>query len=127
MNDMTPFDEILEADTLCLLEQDLGPARDVTIVNIDDGSEHHVRGVFEVPGQDVTPGNATAPTIMHAPFLHIPLVQVQTALGRDLSRRDKIVVRGKAYRPQQPVDDGAGLLKIKLLECSDGLVPGGLS
>ena len=128
MPELTPFEQTLNADTTLVVEEGYGPGLPVTLVVPDgtehasaviDGVEHPMRGMFEQQGMDVTPGASHAPVMSTAPMLHIQVSLVQAALGRPLSRRDTVIVRGTAYRPENPLPDGFGMVACKLLEKGD--------
>jgi len=128
MPELTPFEQSLEADTTLAVEEGYGPGLPVILVDADgvehstavvDSTERPMRGLFEAAGLDVTPGTSHAPVVSGAPMLHIQVSLVQSALGRPLSRRDSFVVRGAAYRVQQPLEDGFGMLAVQLLEKGD--------
>ncbi|MDR2051135.1 MAG: hypothetical protein LBQ63_05115 [Deltaproteobacteria bacterium] len=114
----TPFQDLLDADTSLALEDVLGPAEEVTLID-GEGNAHALRALYEAPGLDVTPDSSHAPVVSTAPRLHIQMSLVQSILGRPLSRRDSFLARGKSYRVQQPLEDGYGLLAVKLLEKND--------
>lgn len=111
----TNFDLTLDADTALVAADAYGPGLDVTIV-ADDGTTRPVRAIFEQPGADTAPGISQAKVISSIPMLHIQVTAVQHALGRPLSQRDRIIVRGTTYRAQAPVPDGYGLISVKLQE-----------
>ena len=129
MHELTPFERTLNNDTTLVMEEGYGPGLPVTLVDpegtehssaIVNGLERPLRGLFEQQGADVTPGTSHAPVMSTAPMLHIQVSLVQAALGRPLSRRDTIIVRGTAYRPENPLPDGFGMITCKLLEKGDG-------
>lgn len=84
----------------------------------EDGSTHELRAMFATPGAEPLSGVASAPVVSVAPTLHVPLRDVQAALGRPLSTRDRVIVRGRAYRVLNPQDDGYGLMDCRLLEAA---------
>jgi hypothetical protein len=112
----TPFQDLLDSDTALVLDDPSGPAEDVLLVDTE-GGEHPLRALYEAPGLDVTPGQA--PVSSTAPLLHIPLSRVTAAIGRPLSKRDRLLVRGRRYRMEHSRPDGYGLLIVKLLEAGD--------
>lgn len=129
MPERTPFERTLNSDTTLVVEEGYGPGLPVTLVGADgaehnsaviDGVEHPMRGLFEQQGTDVTPATSHAPVMSTAPMLHIQVSLVQAALGRPLSRRDTVIVRGTVYRPENPLPDGFGMIACKLLEKGDG-------
>lgn len=117
MSDMTPFEESLHRDTTLVFQAPLGAGISVTLVT-EDGSTHELRAMFASPGAEPLSGVASAPVVSVAPTLHVPLRDVQAALGRPLSTRDRVIVRGRAYRVLNPQDDGYGLLECRLLEAA---------
>jgi len=124
----TPFEQTLNADTNLVVQDRHGPALPVILV-ANDGSQHErvivdgidqpMRGFFDQAGTDVSPGASHAPVMSAAPVLHIQVSLVQAALGRALSTRDGFIIRGQAYRVQQPLPDGFGMIACKLLEKDD--------
>lgn len=117
MSDMTPFEKSLHRDMELVFQAPLGAGISVTLVT-EDGSAHELRAMFATPGAEPLSGVASAPVVSVAPTLHVLESDVQAALGRPLSGRDRVIVRGRAYRVQNPQDDGYGLLECKLLETS---------
>lgn len=115
---LTPFEQTLDADTALVAADAHGPGIDV-LIRAEDGTDHPVRAFFEQPGSDAAPGPAQAKVISSVPLLHIQLSAIQHALGRPLSQRDRFIVRGRTYRPQAPVQDGHGLVPVKLMEVKD--------
>lgn len=119
------FLDALEADTATVLADSLGGAEDVVLHPGGDASAAVVlRGFYGGAGIDSKPEGVTAPVISIVPMLHIPLVAVTTAIGRQLSRRDVLLVRNKRWRPENPKDDGQGLLACKLLEAGEAVTNG---
>ena len=128
MHELTPFEQALNADTTLVVQDGHGPGLPVILVAPDggqhesavvDGVDQPLRGFFEQTGTDVMPGTSHATVMSTAPMLHIQVSLVQSALGRPLSRRDGFIVRGKAYRVEQPLPDGFGMIACKLLEKND--------
>lgn len=115
---LTPFEQVLDADTSLVATDAFGPGIDV-VLRAKDGTEHPVRAFFEQPWSDSAPGPAQARVISSIPMLHIQLSVIQHALGRPLNLHDRFIVRGVTYRPQSPVQDGYGLVPIKLQEIKD--------
>jgi len=114
------FLDALEADTATILADSLGGAEDVVLQPGGDASAAvTLRGFYGGAGIDSKPEGVMAPVISVVPMLHIPLVAVTTAIGRQLSRRDVLIVRNKRWRPQDSKDDGQGLLACKLLEAAE--------
>ncbi|WP_297668983.1 hypothetical protein [uncultured Desulfovibrio sp.] len=114
-----PFLDVLLADTQRALNAPLGGGEDVTVQPGGDAAAAvSLRAFFEVPYVEPAPG-ATAPMQAVAPTLHIPAVHVTQALGRLLTYRDHVVVRGTRYRVQNAREDGYGLLACKLLESAE--------
>ena len=114
---LTEFEQALLRDTTLVFKTPLGAGITVTLV-AEDGSRSELRAMFSTPGAEPLSGAASAPVISVAPTLHVLESDVQAALGRPLSGRDRVIVRGRAYRVQNPQDDGYGLLECKLLETS---------
>lgn len=116
---LTPFEQQLDEDTALVVGDAYGPGLTVTVVDAVSGIEHPLRALFEAPGLDVTSQGSQAPVVSTAPTLHIQSTVVQHALGRPLSRRDRIILRGQSYRIQAPHTDGYGFVAIKLMEVGD--------
>lgn len=117
MSDMTPFEESLLRDTTLVFKAPLGAGLTVTLV-AEDGSRSELRAMFSTPGAEPLSGAASAPVISVAPTLHVLESDVQAALGRPLSGRDRVIVRGRTYRVLNPQDDGYGLMECRLLEAA---------
>ena len=117
MSDMTPLEKSLHRDTTLVFQAPLGAGISVTLVTAD-GSPHELRAMGATPGAEPRSGVASAPVVSVAPTLHMPLCDVQAALGRPLSTRDRVIVRGRAYRVRNPQDDGYGLLVCRRLEAA---------
>ena len=105
----TQFEQVLDRDMELVFQAPLGAGISVTLVT-EDGSTHELRAMFATPGAE--PLSGVAPT------LHVPLRDVQAALGRPLSTRDRVIVRGRTYRVLNPQDDGYGLMECRLLEAA---------
>ncbi|WP_296966939.1 hypothetical protein [uncultured Desulfovibrio sp.] len=119
------FLDALEADTATVLADSLGGAEDVELHPGGDASAAVVlRGFYGGAGIDSKPEGVTAPVISVVPMLHVPLVAVTSAIGRQLSRRDVLIVRNKRWRPENFKDDGQGLLVCKLLEAGETVTNG---
>ena len=119
------FLDALEADTATVLADSLGGAEDVELHPGGDASAAVVlRGFYGGAGIDSKPEGVTAPVISVVPMLHVPLVAVTSAIGRQLSRRDVLIVRNKRWRPENFKDDGLGLLVCKLLEAGETVTNG---
>jgi hypothetical protein len=114
----TPFESNLDADMGRILGDAWGPGIDIAIV-AHEGDVVPVRAMFAAPGTTVTPGQAHAPVVSTAPMLHIQESVLQHALGRRLSTRDRFVVRGETYTPQNPQGNGYGFVSVKLLRTGD--------
>jgi hypothetical protein len=114
----TPFEADLDADMSRIMGDVLGPGLDVTLVS-SEGDISPVRAVFAAPGTVVNPGQSHAPVVSTAPMLHMQESVLHCALGRRLSTRDRFIVRGESYTPQNPLSNGYGLLSIKLLRTGD--------
>ena len=111
------FYDILHADTALILSDLMGGGEDVSIHPLGDAAQSvTLRAFYGAAGLDVTPSGATAPVISVAPMLHMQAQDIAVALGRALDPRDRVMVRGKRWRIQNPQDDGFGLLACKLLE-----------
>lgn len=110
------FSEMLERDTALIFEDYLSGTQEVEVIPAGADKPVTVRAMFEAPGHDSAPAGISTAVVSNAPMLHIPQKQITSALGRPLSTRDVFVIRGKSYRPQNPQDDGFGLLSCKLLE-----------
>ena len=102
----TQFEQVLDRDMELVFQAPLGAGISVTLVT-EDG-----------PGAEPLSGVASAPVVSVAPTLHVPLRDVQAALGRPLSTRDRVIVRGRTYRILNPQDDGYGLMECRLLEAA---------
>lgn len=118
----TPFEKQLNADVALVMADAHGPAMGVVLVTAE-GNEIPLRGILSLTGLEVSSGSGSvggfapgAPVVSASPILHLPLVAVQTALGRPLSGRDAFVINGVNYRVQRPLDNGYGFLTIKLLK-----------
>lgn len=119
------FLDALESDTATVLADSLGGAEDVDLLPGGDASAAvTLRGFYGGAGMESAPAGATAPVISITPMLHIPLVAITTAIGRQLSRRDVLVVRNRRWRPQDTRDDGQGLLACKLIEAGEAVENG---
>lgn len=113
----TQFEQVLDRDMELVFQAPLGAGISVTLVT-EDGSTHELRAMFATPGAEPLSGVASAPVVSVAPTLHVLESDVQAALGRPLSGRDRVIVRGRAYRVLNPQDDGYGLLECRLLEAA---------
>lgn len=110
------FYDILHADTALVLSDLIGGGEDIAIHPLGDAAQSiTVRGCYGAAGVDVTPSGGTAPVISVAPMLHVQEADITAALGRALDPRDRVIVRGRRWRVQNPQDDGFGLLACKLL------------
>lgn len=116
-----PFLDTLLADTERILNAPMEGGEEVS-VQPGGNAEAAVtlRAFFEVPYLEPAPG-ATAPMQAVAPTLHIPTAHVTNALGRLLTYRDHVLVRGTRYRVQNAREDGYGLLACKLLESAENV------
>lgn len=114
------FFETLASDTDCVFEDAMSSAQEMEILPEGAGLGVVVRGMFEAPGVNSQPSGISAAIVSTAPMLHIPEKYLQAALGRPLSTRDMVIIRGRRYRPQNPQGDGFGLLSCKLLRCDNG-------
>lgn len=112
---MTTLDEALARDTEIIFEDDLSSAQEISLCP-DGGEPVPLRAMFEAAAQASSPGGISAPISSVAPMLHVPAKRVLAAIGRPLCQRDQLVIRGRRYRVQNPMDDGFGLLAVKLLE-----------
>lgn len=111
------FYDILHADTAFVLSDLIGGGEDIIIHPMGDAAQSvTLRAFYGAAGVDVAPPGATAPVISVSPMLHMQASAITTALGRTLDPRDRVMVRGKRWRIQNPQDDGFGLLACKLLE-----------
>lgn len=114
------FLSALEADTATVLLDSMGGAEEVVLHPGGDASAAvALRGFYGGAGMDSRPDGAMAPVVSIVPMLHIPLLAITTAIGRQLSRRDVLIIRNRRWRPQDPKDDGQGLLACKLLEAGE--------
>ena len=118
MYPLTPFEQALDADTALVAADPFGPGSDV-LLRTEDGVEHPMRGLFEQVGADTAPGSALAKVITGVPMLHIQASAIHKVLGRPLVNTDRFIIRGQVYRPQAPVQDGFGMVPIKLQEIRD--------
>ena len=129
----TPFHAAIEADLADIMADPLGMAEDVRLVpagaDAADGEPQGItaRAVFQAPGAESSPQGISAPVVTVAPVLHIPALAVETALGRPLSTRDRVLARGRLWRVHNPQDSGRGLLRVTLLAVGGPPSPGTLA
>lgn len=120
----TPFEQNMDADLGLIVEDASGLGIDCEI--LPEGAEvplAPLRAMFEQPGtsQPLSPGHA--PITSSKPVLHVQISRVIHALGRPLTTRDRLIVRGKTYRLEHPMGDGFGLVSLKLLEVKGNVKP----
>lgn len=141
----TPFHAAIAADLADIMADPLGMAEDVRLLPPEtpgtsspdeapgpEAPGHgapgcDVRAIFQAPGAESSPAGISAPVVTVAPVLHIPLLAVETALGRPLSTRDRILARGRLWRVHNPQDSGRGLLRVTLLAVGGPPSPGTLA
>ena len=113
--------EMFDADFAAILDDETGPAEDVILLpsgpepREGPPRELRLRGVFDLATQEVTPGSRV-PVISRRPVLALRHADIQRLLGRGLTKRDRLVVRGVTYRVETPEPDGLGGVTVKLLE-----------
>ena len=113
----TQFEQVLDRDMELGFQAPLGAGISVTLVT-EDGSTHELRAMFATPGAAPLSGVASAPVVSVAPTLHVLQSDVQAALGRPLSTRDRVSVLGRTYRGLNPQDVCYGLMECMLLEAA---------
>ena len=109
----------MDADLVKALEAEIGPGENILIYpHAEEGETPPpvmFRAVFDQPGQAVSLGSA-AGVASEAPWLHLRERDYYFLLGRHMSRRDRVEIRGKLYRYEQPDPDSTGWISLKLLE-----------
>ena len=108
------FHQTLARDLDRIAGADLGPGEPVRFTSADGAVSAVMRGFFDEPGTEVTPGTAQAPVISSAPVLHMPESELAGVLDRPLARLDRFEIRGTVYTVQRPMPDGFGLIRIAL-------------
>ncbi len=112
---------MFDGDFADILGDAAGPAEDVLL--LPQGVEPRgpkrreipLRGIFDLASQQVDPGGRIA-VISRRPMLALRQAEIYAVLGRGLTKRDHIVVRGITYRVETPEPDGLGGVAVKLLE-----------
>lgn len=111
--------QALARDLATVMEEAIGPGEDVTLFPAGGGPPVPLRGIFDMPAEDVSAGNARQAIVSARPAIKVTAAAVQAALARPLNNRDHMLVRGVKYRVSAPRPDGMGAVSVKLLQGDD--------